>query len=154
MINYSIVMRSVNANLLEINQAKSRINQAKKEGKTPDPKDLELVKTEKQKAFALTGRLICIRIYPGCYPGLGASAPSGRMGFIQVMKGQSHEGSLSFSYPKEYPVISGHGHFRSFSFPYTLPLERNQTGVSVAESLKRSSADGISSSSNHFFNLS
>ena len=33
MINYSIVMRSVNANLLEINQAKSRINQAKKEGK-------------------------------------------------------------------------------------------------------------------------
>ena len=45
MINYSIVMRSVNANLLEINQAKSRINQAKKEGTTPDPKDLELVKT-------------------------------------------------------------------------------------------------------------
>ena len=34
MINYSIVMRSVNANLLEINQAKSRINQAKEEGKT------------------------------------------------------------------------------------------------------------------------
>ena len=33
MINYSIVMRSVNANLLAINQAKSRINQAKKEGK-------------------------------------------------------------------------------------------------------------------------
>ena len=35
MINYSIVMRSVNANLLEINQAKSRINQAKKEGTPP-----------------------------------------------------------------------------------------------------------------------
>ena len=34
-------MRSVNANLLEINQAKSRINQAKKEGKNPDQKDLE-----------------------------------------------------------------------------------------------------------------
>ena len=47
-------MRSVNANLLEINQAKSRINQAKKEGKTPDPKDLELVKTEKQNAFAIS----------------------------------------------------------------------------------------------------
>ena len=31
-------MRSVNANLLEINQAKSRINQAKKEGTTPCPK--------------------------------------------------------------------------------------------------------------------
>ena len=34
MINYSIVKRSVNANLIEINQAKSRINQAKKEGKS------------------------------------------------------------------------------------------------------------------------
>ena len=54
MINYSIVMRSVNANLLAINQAKSRINQAKKEGKNPDPKDLELVKTEKQNAFAIS----------------------------------------------------------------------------------------------------
>ena len=32
MINYNIVMRSVNANLLEINQAKSRIKQAKKDG--------------------------------------------------------------------------------------------------------------------------
>ena len=35
MINYSITMRSVNTNLLEINQAKSRMNQAKKEGKNP-----------------------------------------------------------------------------------------------------------------------
>ena len=33
MIYYSIVMSSVNANLLEINQAKSRINQTKKYGK-------------------------------------------------------------------------------------------------------------------------
>ncbi len=40
MINYSIVKRSVNANLVEINQAKSRINQAKKGGKTPQPADL------------------------------------------------------------------------------------------------------------------
>ena len=54
MINYSIVMRSVYANLLEINQAKSSINQAKNEGKNPDPKDLELVKTEKQNAFAIS----------------------------------------------------------------------------------------------------
>ena len=30
MINYSILKRSVNANLIEINQAKSLINQAKK----------------------------------------------------------------------------------------------------------------------------
>lgn len=54
MINYSIVMRSVNANLLEINQAKSRINQAKKDGKEPDKKDTDLVKTEKQNAFAIS----------------------------------------------------------------------------------------------------
>ena len=33
MINYSITMRSVNTNLLEINQAKSRINQTKKKDK-------------------------------------------------------------------------------------------------------------------------
>ena len=39
MINYSITMRSVNTNLLEINQAKSRIN---------------LVKTEKKNAFAVS----------------------------------------------------------------------------------------------------
>ena len=56
-----------------------------------------------------------------------------------------HEGSKSLRViiifkPQKIPVISGHYDF--------------QTGVSVAESLKRSSADGISSSSNHFFNLS
>ena len=54
MINNSIVMRSVNANLLEINQAKSRINQAKKDGKEPEKKDTDLVKTEKQNAFAIS----------------------------------------------------------------------------------------------------
>ena len=54
MINYRIVMRSVNANLLAINQAKSRINQAKKEGKEPEKADLDLVKTEKQNAFAVS----------------------------------------------------------------------------------------------------
>ena len=43
MINYSIVKRSVNANLIEINQAKSRINQAKKEGKTPQPADIPAI---------------------------------------------------------------------------------------------------------------
>ena len=36
MINYSIVKRSVNANLIEINQAK-------KEGKTPQPADLAAI---------------------------------------------------------------------------------------------------------------
>ena len=53
MINYSIVMRSVNANLFEINQAKSRINKAKENGETPAQADLDLVATEKQNAFAI-----------------------------------------------------------------------------------------------------
>ena len=47
MINYSIVMRSVNANLLEINQAKSRINQAMKDGKEPEKKDTDVMTIEK-----------------------------------------------------------------------------------------------------------
>ena len=54
MINYSITMRSVNSNLLAINQAKSRINQAKRGGKTPDQADLNLVKSEKKNAFAVS----------------------------------------------------------------------------------------------------
>ena len=53
MINYSIVMRSVNANLFEINQAKSRINKAKENNQQPEQADLALVATEKQKAFAV-----------------------------------------------------------------------------------------------------
>jgi len=32
------------------------------------------------KAFALTGRQVCVRNNPGRCPGLGASAPSGRVG--------------------------------------------------------------------------
>ena len=31
------------------------------------------------KAFALTGRLVCVHDYPGRCPGLGASALSGRV---------------------------------------------------------------------------
>ena len=53
MINYSIVMRSVNANLFEINQAKSRIKAAEKAGQTPSSEDVALVATEKQNAFAI-----------------------------------------------------------------------------------------------------
>ena len=53
MINYSIVMRSVNANLFEINQAKARIKAAKEAGETPDPQDEALVATEKQNAYAI-----------------------------------------------------------------------------------------------------
>lgn len=52
MINYSIVMRGVNTNLFEINQAKSRIKAAQKSGATPDPADTALVDTEVQRAFA------------------------------------------------------------------------------------------------------
>ena len=54
MINDSITMRAVNTNLLEINQAKSRINQAKREGKNPDQADLNLVKPETKNAFAVS----------------------------------------------------------------------------------------------------
>ena len=53
MINYSIVMRSVNANLFEINQAKSRIKQAEKDGVQPEQADIDLVKTEVQNAYAI-----------------------------------------------------------------------------------------------------
>jgi len=48
MINYSIVMRSVNANLFEINQAKARIKAAEAAGQTPSADDVALVATEKQ----------------------------------------------------------------------------------------------------------
>ena len=53
MINYSIVMRPVNANLFEINQAKSRVKSAQANGQAPSQKDLALVATEKQNAYAI-----------------------------------------------------------------------------------------------------
>ena len=53
MINYSIVMRSVNSNLFEINQAKARIKQAEKDKVAPAQDDINLVATEKQKAYAI-----------------------------------------------------------------------------------------------------
>lgn len=46
-------MRSVNANLFDINQAKARIKKAIEEGKQPQTADTELVKTEVQKAYAI-----------------------------------------------------------------------------------------------------
>ena len=52
MINYSITARAVNPNLFEINQAKTRINQAKAEGKQPDAKDEALVETVVTNYFA------------------------------------------------------------------------------------------------------
>lgn len=52
MINYSLTMRPVNANLIDINRAKSRINAAKAAGEEPQAQDLTLVATEVQKAFA------------------------------------------------------------------------------------------------------
>ena len=53
MINYSNVKRSANANLLEINQAKARIKEAKAKGETPKQADVELVNTEVQITFAV-----------------------------------------------------------------------------------------------------
>ena len=54
MINYSIAVRAVNTNLLEINQAKARIKAAQTAGVTPDPADEALANTELQtKAYAV-----------------------------------------------------------------------------------------------------
>lgn len=53
MINYSIAMRPVNANLFEINAAKGRIKAAQAKGETPKAEDVALVKTEKLNAFAV-----------------------------------------------------------------------------------------------------
>ena len=54
MINYSIAVRAVNTNLLEINQAKARIKAAQTAGVTPDPADVDLANTELQtKAYAV-----------------------------------------------------------------------------------------------------
>lgn len=53
MINYSIVMRPVNANLFEINAAKGRIKAAQAAGVAPSDADVALVKSEKQHAFAV-----------------------------------------------------------------------------------------------------
>ena len=53
MVNYSLVLRSVNTNLIEINQAKARIKAAKAQGTTPKTEDTNLVKTEQQKVFAV-----------------------------------------------------------------------------------------------------
>lgn len=54
MINYSITQRAVNTNLLEINQAKARINKAKEAGVAPEPTDEALANTELiTKAYAV-----------------------------------------------------------------------------------------------------
>ena len=54
MINYSIVNRTVNANLLEINQAKARVAKAKEAGVTPETADVDLANTPMQyRAYAV-----------------------------------------------------------------------------------------------------
>ena len=53
MINYSIVMRSVNSNLLEINQARARVKAARMAGETPEQADRDLIATEERRAFAV-----------------------------------------------------------------------------------------------------
>ena len=42
-------------------------------------KGKSLINTWYLKAFALTGRQACVHLNPGCCPGLGASALSGRV---------------------------------------------------------------------------
>jgi len=62
------------------------------------------------EAFALTGRQVCVRNYPGRCPGLRASALSGRAA------------SMSFCLlPMFRPVTVGSGRTASMSF-YPLPL--------------------------------
>ena len=53
MVNYSIVMRPVNTNLLEINMAKARVKEARAQGKEPSAEDLALIASEVRKAFAV-----------------------------------------------------------------------------------------------------
>lgn len=53
MVNYSIVMRPVNTNLLEINMAKARVKEARAQGEEPSAEDLALVASEVRKAFAV-----------------------------------------------------------------------------------------------------
>lgn len=53
MVNYSIVMRPVNTNLLEINMAKARVKEARAAGEEPSAEDLALVASEVRKAFAV-----------------------------------------------------------------------------------------------------
>ena len=70
------------------------------------------------KAFALTGRQVCVRNYPGRCPGLRASAPSGRVGLTcetciykisyQILLGFTVECELmrkKFFYEKKYQSI-------------------------------------------------
>ena len=47
------------------------------------------------KAFALSGRQVCVRNYPGRCPGLGASALSGRMGLTFRAYGAYFQGVWS-----------------------------------------------------------
>ena len=53
MVNYSIVMRPVNTNLLEINMAKARVKEARAQGEEPSAEDLALIASEVRKAFAV-----------------------------------------------------------------------------------------------------
>ena len=46
------------------------------------PVRAKALKRGNDKAFAITGRRCCLHVYPGCYPGLGASALSGRVAHI------------------------------------------------------------------------
>ena len=50
------------------------------------------------KAFALSGRQVCVRNYPGRCPGLGASALSGRAASgVSVFSGRAASGAFGAS---------------------------------------------------------
>ena len=67
----------------------------------------------RKKAFALSGRQACVYKYPGCCPGLGASALSGRVG------------ALPFRYA---PVTVGSGRVEPTS-ENTYPLDSIKEGA-------------------------
>ena len=53
------------------------------------------------KAFALTGRQVCVHNYPGRCPGLGASALSGRVGQNMRKFSRRKEKELKFQVYKD-----------------------------------------------------
>ena len=73
------------------------------------------------KAFALSGRQVCVRNYPGRCPGLGASALSGRMGLTFRACGAYFQGvwSLLFLISLQEIVL----HFKSRNSYNKLTLE-------------------------------
>ncbi len=61
----------------------------------------------RKKAFALTGRQACIHHYPGCCPGLRASALSGRARlYLSLRPVNVGSGRMGFTSENAYPLDS------------------------------------------------